>query len=190
MKKTIILALVMQLSVVASCLADNKRSLLLNDNRPITGRMAETQIAIQQCDTDGFPLVDHTTCPIMISKADGKTVNKVAQLFAGDIERVTGRVPRVVTSTKPKCKYMVVIGTIQGNDYIKKLGEAGKIDVHAIDNAWERYVVKVVDNPSKGVEKALVIAGSDRRGAAYGTFAVSEAIGVSPWYWWAKRRKS
>lgn len=136
-------------------------------------------------DTDGFPLVDHTTCPIMISKADGKTVNKVAQLFAGDIERVTGRVPRVVTSTKPKCKYMVVIGTIQGNDYIKKLGEAGKIDVHAIDNAWERYVVKVVDNPSKGVEKALVIAGSDRRGAAYGTFAVSEAIGVSPWYWWA-----
>ncbi|MEO0216479.1 MAG: glycosyl hydrolase 115 family protein, partial [candidate division WOR-3 bacterium] len=33
--------------------------------------------------------------------------------------------------------------------------------------------------------KALVIAGSDRRGTAYGVFTLSEAIGVSPWYWWA-----
>jgi len=31
----------------------------------------------------------------------------------------------------------------------------------------------------------LVIVGSDRRGTAYGVFSVSEAIGVSPWYWWA-----
>ena len=31
----------------------------------------------------------------------------------------------------------------------------------------------------------MVIAGSDRRGTAYGVFSVSEAIGVSPWYWWA-----
>jgi hypothetical protein len=30
-----------------------------------------------------------------------------------------------------------------------------------------------------------VIAGSDRRGTSYGVFSVSEAIGVSPWYWWA-----
>src|SRR5690606_3443001 len=26
---------------------------------------------------------------------------------------------------------------------------------------------------------------SDKRGAAYGTFTISEKIGVSPWYWWA-----
>ena len=29
-----------------------------------------------------------------------------------------------------------------------------------------------------------VIAGSDRRGAAYGLFSISEMMGVSPWYWW------
>lgn len=29
------------------------------------------------------------------------------------------------------------------------------------------------------------MAGSDRRGTAYGVFSISEAIGVSPWYWWA-----
>ena len=31
----------------------------------------------------------------------------------------------------------------------------------------------------------LVIAGSDRRGTAYGVFEFSKQIGVSPWYWWA-----
>jgi hypothetical protein len=31
----------------------------------------------------------------------------------------------------------------------------------------------------------LVIAGSDRRGTAYGVYELSRRIGVSPWYWWA-----
>lgn len=31
----------------------------------------------------------------------------------------------------------------------------------------------------------LVIAGSDRRGTAYGVFELSRQMGVSPWYWWA-----
>ncbi|MCH5719418.1 hypothetical protein [Niabella hibiscisoli] len=31
----------------------------------------------------------------------------------------------------------------------------------------------------------MVIAGSDRRGTAYGIFELSEQLGVSPWYWWA-----
>src|SRR5579885_1602511 len=33
--------------------------------------------------------------------------------------------------------------------------------------------------------KALVIAGSDKRGTIYGIYDLSEQIGVSPWYWWA-----
>lgn len=31
----------------------------------------------------------------------------------------------------------------------------------------------------------VVIAGSDRRGTAYGAMELSKSIGVSPWYWWA-----
>jgi len=42
-----------------------------------------------------------------------------------------------------------------------------------------------VANPMPGVDSALVICGSDRRGTAFGVFEVSQAIGVSPWYWWA-----
>lgn len=45
--------------------------------------------------------------------------------------------------------------------------------------------MQLVRNPLPGVDKALVIVGSDRRGAAYGLLSVSRTIGVSPWYWWA-----
>ena len=31
----------------------------------------------------------------------------------------------------------------------------------------------------------MMIVGSDRRGTAFGLTSLSEAIGVSPWYWWA-----
>src|SRR5690606_10654831 len=69
-----------------------------------------------------------------------------------------------------------------------------KIQGDEVKGQWERYTIQMVKNPVKGVEQALVIAGSDRRGAAYGLFSISETIGVSPWYWWAdvpvKQRKN
>ncbi len=40
-------------------------------------------------------------------------------------------------------------------------------------------------NPAKGIDKALVIAGNDRRGTAYGVLELSKQMGVSPWYYWA-----
>lgn len=43
----------------------------------------------------------------------------------------------------------------------------------------------VVPAPLKGMEEALVIAGSDKRGTIYGIYELSEQIGVSPWYDWA-----
>ncbi|MBN1854414.1 MAG: glycosyl hydrolase 115 family protein [Pirellulales bacterium] len=68
---------------------------------------------------------------------------------------------------------------------IDGLVAAGKIDVSAIKGKWEAYIAVVVDNPMAGVNKALIIAGSDRRGTAFGVFGLSESMGVSPWYWWA-----
>src|SRR5690606_10518554 len=43
---------------------------------------------------------------------------------------------------------------------------------------WEEYQIKALKDK-------LVIAGSDRRGTAFGVSEVSKQIGVSPWYWWA-----
>ena len=54
-----------------------------------------------------------------------------------------------------------------------------------IRDRWEATLLQVVKQPFSGVERALVIVGSDRRGTAYGLMRISEQMGVSPWYWWA-----
>ena len=49
----------------------------------------------------------------------------------------------------------------------------------------EAYAQQVVDHPIPGVDRALVIAGNDRRGTVFGIYSLSNDIGVSPWHWWA-----
>ena len=43
----------------------------------------------------------------------------------------------------------------------------------------------IVEHPMAGVARALVIAGSDKRGTIFALYDLSEQVGVSPWYWWA-----
>ncbi len=80
---------------------------------------------------------------------------------------------------------VVVVGTLGRNAYIDKLVSQGTIDVSAIRGAWEAHLMQVVSKPFPGVDQALVIVGSDKRGTIYGIYDLSQQIGVSPWYWWA-----
>ena len=48
-----------------------------------------------------------------------------------------------------------------------------------------KYLMTVISAPLNGVDEALVIVGSDKRGTIYGIYELSEQIGVSPWYDWA-----
>jgi hypothetical protein len=79
----------------------------------------------------------------------------------------------------------VIVGTLGTSPLIDGLVKAGKLDVAGLKGQWEGYVEQVVDDPAPGVPRALVIAGSDRRGAVFGTYDISQKIGVSPWHWWA-----
>ena len=124
------------------------------------------------------------TAAILYDASDAAVVKRAAELFAADVEAVTGRRPQV-TSATGETGPAVIVGTVGGSALIRRLSEAGKIDTAPLEGAWERYLIQTVTNPLPGIRKALVIAGSDRRGAAYGLFTLSELIGVSPWYWWA-----
>ncbi len=68
---------------------------------------------------------------------------------------------------------------------IDQLAKDGKIDSSALVGKWEKFITQIVENPFPGVKRALVIAGSDKRGTIYGIYDLSNQIGVSPWYWWA-----
>lgn len=150
---------------------------------------AFSQIVINENMTsqDCFPIfTGQIKTNIVIDESDYESVKKVAGLFAEDIGRVTGTDGNVSDKLKKsKDSSIIIIGTVGNNKYIDKLIKNGKLDVSGIKGKWETYIIKVVEKPVKGVDKALVIAGSDRRGTAYGTFAISEAMGVSPLYWWA-----
>ncbi len=102
-----------------------------------------------------------------------------------DIGRVSGCKVRIMQQRKSLSGEAVLIGTIGHSKLIDGLIRGRKIDVHEIQGKWEATLSQVVDHPMPGVRRALVIAGSDKRGTIFGIYDLSEQIGVSPWYWWA-----
>ena len=128
---------------------------------------------------------DHFTANILVDPDDSKTVLLAAGLFSDDVERITGHKPDVKNKVDAISSDCVIIGSIEGSDIIKKLIKKKKIDIAEIKGKWESCLIQVVNNPLPGVDRALVIAGSDRRGTAYGVFELSKQMGVSPWYYFA-----
>ncbi len=147
----------------------------------------KAQVTVSQKETpDAFCVARNSGgAAVYVSPAEHVLVGKVAGLFADDVARVTGYRPDVKVSGKVSTRQPVVVGTLGHNAFIDRLVKQGKVNAKAIRGGWERYVVQVVDKPAKGVDRALVVVGSDKRGAAYGLLSLSEMMGVSPYYWWA-----
>lgn len=129
--------------------------------------------------------VDLSKSVICYDSSDPEVVGIAANLLADDVESVCGKRPKVVSGLPKSAATLILAGTVDGNPAIGKLAASGRIDVSGIQGQWERWAVRVVSNPFPGIRKAVVVAGSDRRAAAYGLLDISEKIGVSPWYWWA-----
>ncbi|MER2491747.1 glycosyl hydrolase 115 family protein [Catenovulum sediminis] len=133
---------------------------------------------------NSMKIADHLTAAgIYYSQSDAQVVEIAAKALALDIQSVTGRKAQALAS-KPKGKSTILIGTIGNSPLIDELIANNQLKVSSIVGKWEAYTAQVIKNPLKDVEQALVIAGSDRRGTAYGVFALSEAMGVSPWHFW------
>jgi Glycosyl hydrolase family 115/Gylcosyl hydrolase family 115 C-terminal domain len=121
---------------------------------------------------------------IAVDEKDFSCVKLAANFFADDVQRVTGQRPKV--DEFASASQMVIAGTLGHSALIDKLVADGKLSgVEKIRGQWETTLMQVVEKPFAGVDRALVIAGSDRRGTAYGLMQLSEEIGVSPWNWWA-----
>ncbi|HEX7653448.1 MAG TPA: glycosyl hydrolase 115 family protein, partial [Verrucomicrobiae bacterium] len=136
--------------------------------------------------TGSMPLAANgQATPIYYSLKDAAVVAVAARALRDDLQRVTGLKAELINHLPPQSDQAVIIGTIGQSELIDGMIAAGKLDVTEIKNQWEAYQAVIVTNPVAGIVQALVILGSDRRGTAYGVFSLSEAMGVSPWYWWA-----
>lgn len=127
---------------------------------------------------------NNNVIPVVIDDADFECVKIAANLFCDDMERVTDVKSAPVKAIPGRAAQILIAGTIGHSPIVDKLIADGRIDVSKIKGQWEATQWFIVKSPASGIDNALVIVGSDRRGTAFGLMELSEKIGVSPWYWW------
>ena len=147
---------------------------------------AQTPVTGETYRAGDFKLVyQGAAADLCVAREDYKVAHIASGDLAADIERVTGLKPRVKENADGVSPHAVLIGTLGHSAIIDALVRGGKLNADEIRGQWESFLMTVVADPLPGVREALVIAGSDRRGTAFGAYDLSRQIGVSPWYWWA-----
>lgn len=130
-----------------------------------------------------FPLITKgAPCYIVMDTAEDEGVKMAISNLQQDIRQVCNNQPALLNNIP--AKRCVIIGNYH-SAIIQKLIAAGKIDKEQLINKNEKFLLQVIAKPADGVDEALVIAGSDKRGTIYGIYELSKQMGVSPWYWWA-----
>lgn len=131
-----------------------------------------------------FSTVSADKAVILYDDDDAQVVDTAIKCLIADAKAVS-----LKTMTKYKApqagKNHIIVGTIGQCKYIDEMIANGKLDVSDIKGKWEAYMLEVVDNPLEGVDKALVLVGSQPRSTAYAVFELTRLMGVSPWIWWA-----
>lgn len=132
---------------------------------------------------DGFPLATRRSlADVVVDDGDFAVAKIAAEDLVEDLEKVTGRKAKLNPRFDPKSGGQVVVGTLGASSAVDSLLAETELDVSELEGAWESFIIAVV---GEGKESNLAIIGSDRRGTAYGVYELSQAIGVSPWNWWA-----
>ncbi|MDZ7870574.1 MAG: glycosyl hydrolase 115 family protein [Rheinheimera sp.] len=149
---------------------------------------AAPYVLTQPVSAADFALVgDKQQAQILLDAKDHKGLLRAAATLQQDIHKVTGRQLPVFHSVTAgsATDRALIIGSLDQSALLADLVQRGKLDVSAIQGRWEAFQISLVDAPLPGVKQALVIAGSDKRGAIFGVYDLAEQIGVSPWVWWA-----
>ena len=130
-----------------------------------------------------FPvIVNGNPCSILIDNKEDKGILLAAENLQKDIQQVSGNKPDMLNTPGSQQSY-IIIGSME-SPFIRSLFKSGKMDKKELDGKNEKYLIQTINHPQPGIEQALVIAGSDKRGTIYGIYELSKQIGVSPWYWW------
>jgi hypothetical protein len=130
-------------------------------------------------------VIEGVPVDLYVDAADSASVVRAVGDLRDDVQRVAGVAPRIENRVSELSPTAVLVGTLGHSPVIDGLAASGQLDTAGVAGKWESFAIQAVSQPVPGVSRALVIAGSDRRGTIYGIYELSERIGVSPWYWWA-----
>ncbi|KAF2747412.1 glycoside hydrolase family 115 protein [Sporormia fimetaria CBS 119925] len=140
--------------------------------------------------------IDIARAEILYASNDFVGVGIAAQSLASDFLAITGSKPdlRNVTlqqlsrrNVNTTTNVAIIVGSVKSS-LIQKIAGNGtqpKLNIGDITGKWETFKTAVVSDPLPGVQSALVIAGSDKRGAIFGIHTLAEQAGQSPYHWFA-----
>jgi hypothetical protein len=137
-----------------------------------SGGLAHAGLSVDLKPSPGSLLLDGVA---IVAAADADPLEAfAAKDLADDLKRLGLR-------TAAKGPVQIWVGTTGRHPLI----DASGLDLGKLKGCWECFQIALLRDPAPGVKQALVIAGADRRGTAYGVYTLSQALGVSPWVWWA-----
>lgn len=126
---------------------------------------------------------------IVLPDGTSSVIHYAAGDFNEDCRESASRELEIVVSAAAAGSRDVILPAVIGDSpLLDRLIAGGKVDVDSIRDAWESYTIVPVEHPFAeypGIERALVVAGSDERGAMYGLYEVSERLlGTDPQKFW------
>ncbi len=104
--------------------------------------------------------------------SEKEVVSTAIGLLERDYKAVMSGDAKITTNGR---KSAVVVGTVGESSLIDSSGA----DLSKLTGLREAFMLTVLP------DGRLLIAGSDKRGTAYGVMQLSRLLGVSPWEWWA-----
>jgi hypothetical protein len=133
-----------------------------------------------------FVIAEKGNCvPLFISNQDFPGVLKAFRNLRTDLKAVTGIEPSLTENNPVNGSMILVAGTLGKNSFIDELVASKKLNVSNIIGKWEGFLITVVEKPKTGIDRAMIIVGSDKRGTIFGIYDLLQEVGVSPWSWWA-----
>lgn len=122
-------------------------------------------------DRENFTLQRGKNIFLVVEKNEEKVVHLAIDLLKRDVKSV---LDAELTTSKLQDAH-VIIGTIGQSSLLKNYTK----ELSSIEGHHEAFLLKVLE------DGRLLVAGSDKRGTAYGVLELSRLLGVSPWEWWA-----
>lgn len=128
---------------------------------------------------------ENLSTKFLVNEAADNGIKRVAGKVLGDYNAITSSNDSLVEVSLelPKAECAVYAGIAGEDPLLNKLEKDGVIDLSDVHGKWEVFKMFVLSTPE--VSNLLVIAGSDKLGAIYGMFTLSEKFGVSPLVYWA-----
>ena len=135
-------------------------------------------------DVFALTTTDEAPFSILSDSADFVAMQLALANLQNDFLAVAGKKPALTYNTKTK-SVKLIVGTIGKSKFIDQLANKNIINKTDLLGKHEKFIIQTVKHPFEGIDEALVIAGSNKRGTVYGIYELSRQIGVSPWYYWA-----